>query len=87
MRLKEGFVLRTVAGQTVVVPSGDELNINIMITLNGTGRFLWEHLATDTDEAALASALLAEYDVDEATAKTAVEDFVAKLNHHEFLTE
>ena len=31
MKIKEGFVLREVAGDTVVLPSGD-LNINAMIT-------------------------------------------------------
>ena len=34
---------------------------------------------------ALVAALLAEYDVDEATAKNAVEGFVAKLNENGFL--
>ena len=63
MKLKEGFVLREVAGDTVVIPSGDTLDLNMMITLNETGKFLWEHLQSETDEAALVAALLAEYDV------------------------
>ena len=85
MKLKEGFLLRQVAGQTVVLPTGAELDLNMMITLNGTGAFLWERLAEETDEAALVSALLAEYDVDEATAKAAVASFVKKLSDNGFL--
>ena len=85
MKLKDGFILRTVAGQTVVLPTGGELDLNMMITLNETGAFLWERLQNETDEAALVAALLGEYDVDEATAKKAVEDFVAKLRENEFL--
>lgn len=85
MKLKDGFVLRTVAGETVVLPSGDELDLNMMITLNDTGRFLWEKLEVGAEADQLVAALLAEYDVDEATARAAVERFVAKLNDHGFL--
>ena len=85
MKLKDGFILREVAGQTVVIPSGDDLDLNLMITLNGTGKFLWEKLEQGADMDQLVSALLAEYAVDEATAKVAVEAFVAKLEANGFL--
>ena len=85
MKIKNGFVLRNVAGQFVVLPTGDELNLNMMITLNETGAFLWKQLENENDEAGLVAALLAEYDVDEATAKKAVENFVAKLSENDFL--
>ena len=85
MKLKDGFLLRQVAGQTVVLPTGAELDLNMMITLNDTGAFLWEHLAEETDEAELVSALLKEYDVDEETARKAVAGFVKKLNDNGFL--
>ena len=85
MKLKDGFILRTVAGQTVVLPTGGELDLNVMITLNETGAFRWEHLQDETDETALVAALLGEYEVDEATAKMAVENFVAKLRENGFL--
>lgn len=85
MRLKKGFILREVAGKIIVLPSGDDLDLNMMITLNGTARFLWERLQSETDEAALVAALLAEYDVDEATALKSVKAFVAKLNENGFL--
>ena len=44
MKIKEGFILRTVAGETVALPTGGVTNLDMMITLNGTGRFLWEKL-------------------------------------------
>ena len=85
MKLKNGFVLRTVAGETVVLPSGDELDLNMMITLNDTGKFLWERLEVGAEMDELVAGLLAEYDVDEATARAGVERFVAKLNENGFL--
>ena len=39
MKLKEGFVLREVAGQTVVLPASTDLDLNMMITLNETAKF------------------------------------------------
>lgn len=85
MKIKDCFILREVAGQTVVIPTGDEINTNMMITLNETGTFLWKLLETDTNEAVLTAALLAEYDVDEVTAQKAVQNFVATLKKHDFL--
>lgn len=85
MKLKDGFVLRQVAGQSVVLPGGDALDLNMMITLNDTGAFLWEHLQQETDEDALVAALLSEYDVDADTARRAVVAFVEKLNANGFL--
>lgn len=85
MKLKEGFLLRQVAGQNVVLPDDDTLNLNVMITLNDTGAFLWERLAQETTQDALVAALLGEYDVEEPTARRAVEDFVKKLDANGFL--
>ena len=69
----------------MVIPTGAELDLNMMITLNGTGAFLWEKLQAETTEDALVAALLAEYDVDEDTAKKSVATFVEKLKSHDFL--
>ena len=60
MKLKDGFVLRTVAGETVVIPTGDDMNLNMMITLNGTGRFLWEHLEKGAEKEDLLKAMLGD---------------------------
>ena len=46
MKLKDGFILREVAGQTVVLPTGGDLHLNMMITLNETAKFL--QIATET---------------------------------------
>lgn len=87
MKLKDGFILRDVAGQTVVLPSGNELNLNKMITLNETAKVLWQRLETGAEREELVSALLAEYDVNEATAKASVERFLKKLSANGFLAD
>lgn len=85
MKMKNGFVLRTVAGETVVLPTGGVTNFDMMITLNDTGRFLWEHLENETNESELVQALLAEYDVTEEVAAKSVAAFVARLKELDFL--
>lgn len=85
MKLKDGFILRTVAGQTVALPVGGVTNLDMMITLNDTGKFLWEKLTVGAEKDELVEALLAEYDVDRETAEKSVDAFVARLKEHDFL--
>ena len=85
MKIKEGYLLRQVAGRSVVLPVDSGLNLNMMITLNDTGAFLWKQLETETDEEALVAALLKAYEVDEKTAHGCVADFVKKLDENGFL--
>jgi len=87
MKLKDGFVLREVGGQTVVLPSGGDLNLNMMITLNATGKYLWEQLQQEVSDHELTERLQKTYNIDEATAAKAVDIFVADLNAHGFLQD
>ena len=85
MKLKDGFVLRTVAGETVVLPAAGVTDFEMMITLNETGKFLWERLAIGAEEAELVQALLTEYEVTEEVAARSVSAFVAHLKELDFL--
>ena len=87
MKLRKGFVLRSVADRTVVVPDNEILNLHMMITLNGTGKFLWGRLEKGATEDELRDALLAEYDVDEKRAQEDVKAFLATLEKHGCLEE
>ena len=85
MKIKEGFLLRQVAGQNVVLPAGDTLDLNVMITLNETGAFLWERMQTETSRDVLVAPLLGECDVAEGLAVDCVAAFVKKLDENGFL--
>lgn len=87
MKLKEGFVLHEVGGQTLVLSSGKELDLNKMITLNDTGKFLWEQLKKGCELDDMVKSMLSEYDVDEAVARCGAEAFVEKLKINGFLEE
>lgn len=85
MKLKEGFILRTVAGETVALPTGGVTNLDMMITLNDTGKLLWEKLSIGAEKDELVDALLTEYDVDRERAEKGVDAFVARLKELDFL--
>lgn len=85
MKIKDGFMLRTVSGQTVVLPVSGDLDLNMMIKLNDTGRFLWEKLQKDTTVDELVGEVLKNYDIDEAAARDYIVKFVEGLEKNGFL--
>ncbi len=80
MKIKEGFILRNVAGSFVVVPIGEAtLDFNGMMNLNETGAFLFEKMIDGITREDLIKALTDEYDVDEETATKDVDVFIEKV--------
>ena len=85
MKVKEGYILRTIAGVNVAIPYGDEMDLNVMLTLNDTGKFLWEQLQTEKTEAQLLEAVLTTYETEREEAKAFISAFVQKLIEYECL--
>jgi hypothetical protein len=66
MKIKKGFVLRTVCGENVIVGEGlDAINFGRMLCLNETAAWLWKQAQESGDFTAesLSQALCGEYDV------------------------
>lgn len=85
MKIKEGYILRVVAKQNVVLPATGDLDLDRMLTLNSTGKFLWEHLEKGAQKEELVQAMLEHYEIDENTARTCVDKFVNNLEQYGFL--
>jgi hypothetical protein len=80
MKVKEGYILKNVSGKNIVVPVGEEaINFNGLITLNSSGKMLFEALQRDVEMIQLVQLMLVYYDIDEETAKNDVNAFVNKL--------
>ena len=73
MRIKEGFTLRTICGEHIVIGEGmAQVNFNKMLTLNGSAAYLWEQLTgRDFTVQDMASLLQEKYEV---SAGRALED-------------
>lgn len=81
MKIKDGFLLRTLGDTVVVVPVGQAaVDLRGMITLNETGAFLWKALQTEQTPEALCEALCEAYEVDETRAKDDVQRFLQMLD-------
>lgn len=45
MKIKEGFTLRTICGEHIVIGEGlSQVNFNKMLSLNASAAYLWEQL-------------------------------------------
>lgn len=86
MKIKEGFVLRQIGGNHIVVPIGSQtIDFRCIITLNETGAFLWQQLQQERTAEDLVAALLAEYEVSEDVARADVDKFIVSLTESELL--
>ena len=86
MKLKDGFVLREIDNEYMVVPVSEMAEkIHGIINLSETGAFLWKLLNTDQEEEQLVAAVLAEYEVEEETVRQDVRAFVDGLEKRGFL--
>ncbi len=85
MKAKDGYIVKKVMGSYMLVSTEDEGRT--MQTMNETGAFLWELLASDTTVDEMAEKLTAEYEVDAESAKTDIEAFVEKLRASNLLDE
>ncbi len=88
MKIKEGFILKTIANNTVAIPVGGNLvDLQLMLTLNESGTFLWKALQSEKTLSELVALLMQEYDVDEKTAHEDVCAFVELLKEKQILDE
>ena len=80
MKVSSDFILREIAGESILVPVGSAaMQFNGLITLNETARTLFLALAQERTVEELTDAVTAEYEVDRATARADVEEFLRQL--------
>ena len=80
MKVQDEFVLREIAGDYVIIPTGKTvLKFNGLITVNEVGAYLWKLLQKEVDLDGLVKGVLEEYDVDEKTARLDIQEFLDTL--------
>ena len=81
MKIKGTFVLRDIAGDTVIVPVGETaLSYNGMITTTKTGAVIWQELEKGCNREMLIEKLLERFDVDHDTAAKDTDEFLQQLD-------
>lgn len=83
MKKIKSFISRTIAGETVLVPSEETAHdFNGMISLTDTAAFIWEHIEEATDFNQLVDMILNEYEIDRETATADASNFIMQLLQH-----
>ncbi len=86
MEIKKQVVLRSVAGEYMLIPVGETVfQYNGIFMLTESGKFLWEHIEKGAEEGDLKSLLAIEYELDEATASADVDEFLEMLRAFEII--
>ncbi len=88
MRVKDGFVLREVAGQVMVIATGEaSKDFHGMVKLNATGKRIWQGVSDGLSSEDIARLLAAEYNVSEEQALSDVTVMVERMRQAGFLCE
>lgn len=86
MRVEKEFVLREIAGDYIIIPTGKTvLEFNGLVTVNEVGVLLWKMLQEEVTFEDLVKGVLEEYDVDEDTARADIQEFLDKLVENNIL--
>ena len=80
MRVEKEFVLREIAGDYIIIPTGKTvLEFNGLVTVNEVGVSLWKMLQEDISFDGLVEGILEEYDVHEAVAREDIREFLDRM--------
>lgn len=86
MKVKDGFVLREVCGENVIVPTGKRsVEFNGIINVNELGVFLWEKLQEECSLDQLANYVLEEYEATKEEVVKDIEEFIEVLVKYDLL--
>ena len=76
--IKQGYVVREIAGEFIAVPVDSSCGTNIII-LNPVSKFLWDELRQEKSFDELLDAMLKNYDVPKEEAEADLKDFIMQL--------
>ena len=80
MQIKKELLKRSIGGDSFLIPMGKTIyDTNGMFILTEIGGFLWDLLPQAQGPEDLVQAVLAEYEVDEQTAREDIDAFLEKL--------
>ncbi len=88
MRIRDTFMLRQVADETLVIPIGEAaMTVKGLIGLSESGALLCNALQNGADEQTLVRLLLEHYDIDRETAAADTSGFLEQMRRMGILEE
>lgn len=81
MKVKDGFTLRNVIGENILMPTGDNIGkFDGTVIFNEVSAFVWEKMQTPVSREDLLGAILGEFEVDKETAEKDLDALLEKLS-------
>ena len=88
MKIKDGFILKDVAGSKIVIATGAQrINFNGVITFNDVGAEVFNMLDGTNSVEDIISKISADYNVDSNLVKNDVEKLIEKMRKHNLIDE
>ena len=88
MKIKDGFILKDVAGSKIVIATGEaRLSFNGVITFNSVGAEIFNLLDGTNSPEEIVAKIASDYNVDAEIFKRDFEALVEKLKKHNLLDE
>lgn len=88
MKIKEGFVLRNVMNEYLVMPTGRNIaKFDGAIALNEVSALVFEKLGSEVTREELLAAILETFEVDEATASADLDVLLEKFRQMDVIEE
>lgn len=86
MKIKGEFILREVAGETLLVPVGETaLKFNGMITLNRVSAVIWKALSEQASYNEILGKILDRFDVESDAARRDLDEFLEQMKAADLL--
>lgn len=88
MKIKEGYILKSVAGSNVVIATGVErMDFNGIMTFNDTGAEIFNLLNGTYTVEEIIEKIVKDYEIPYETAKSDVERFIEKMKNQGLIEE
>ena len=88
MKIKEGFVLREVANQAIVIAVGKASeSFKGMIKMNQTSKYIWNYIQKGLDVEDIVLEMKKKYDVDETVIRKDVLYIISVLRENNILED
>ncbi|MBR5247185.1 MAG: PqqD family protein [Clostridia bacterium] len=88
MKVKEGFILKDVAGSKIVIATGEQrLNFNGVITFNDVGAEVFTLLDGNNSVEDIVAKISSDYNAPVEVVKADVEKLIEKMKKHNLIEE
>jgi hypothetical protein len=88
MKRNPDFILRDIAGETLLVPTGQATKqFNGLITMNEVASFIWMNLDEAETEEKLVSIIMDEFEIDENTVRIDLKEFLQAMKEQNMVID